>query len=666
MTVAISSTWAQSAVEEVTVVARKKQESLQEVPLAITALGTEQIERLNIRDVADVVNQDPSVQFDQGFTPSDTRVTIRGLSPTRGRPNVATLIDGIDISSEAISNAGGSLLINPRLIIVDAAQIEVVKGPQSALYGRNAFAGAVQYVTKDPSDQFESDVSVNVAEYGSRYLTAAIAGPVTDRFGYRISGLLWNEDGIYRNTLTGDKVGGGDGGGAALTLKWEPQDNLDFKLRLDYADDSFDAPAQANVPLNTVLDSPATASECYITPDQQLTGFLRDPQLAADCASSVATGNTNNTPAYELQNYFLNPNNSVRGLGQFDPVANQFQYNDMKVAAFAGRIPDADQLQIALSPNTRDGCLVNCDDYEGITREVVRGSLVANWALENVTFSSYTAFADAKTTTALDIDKDAVINDGSDPDCITQDCASIGFFQNSSNDLEMFSQELRAAFAVTDTLDATVGLYYWNEEITNEDRNNTFIMGGPQCFLGNLAAGYTDLAIDPFAAGLLGLDPDQQECGRTETPIAPWVDEGFNAHPGTTISRKTEHRSIYGQLDWQMTDSWNLNLEARYIDEDNTVTGPSMRPCWYDPDAESQDPQAPVTRPDRSTRLLSSDRVPFLCAAPTVAAIPHSRTASSGGRADLPLCRRFRTALLATTPTGRPRQPCDSRPVTTT
>ncbi len=582
---------AQEMPDEVVVVARKKAENLQEVPLAVTALTEEQLERLNIKDVADVVQQDPSVQFDQGFTPSDTRITIRGLSPTRGRPNVATLVDGVDISSEAISNAGGSLLINPRLIIVDARQIEVVKGPQSALYGRNAFAGAVQYVTKDPSETLTSEWSVEGAEGGAGYLTGVVSGPLTDTLGYRVSGLAWTEDGFYRNELTGGRVGGGEGAGVGLTLRWDVSDTLSFKLRTDYSDDEFAAPAQANVPLNSVLETPANASECFVDANG-LTGFLKDPRAEADCAARAGTGS--GTGAFALDSYFAAPGAGPLGLGSYDPVANAYQFNDMRVLAFTGKIPDADQLSIRLSPNTRDGCVANCGDYEGITREVFRSQLVGEWELDAVTLTSLSAFASADSSTALDIDKNALPNDGSDPTCVYQDCSSIGFFQNSSNSLKMFSQELRAGFSPTETLQLNAGIYYWHEKINNFDKNNTFTMAGPLCTLiENDTGGFDDISLDPGLSAFFGFAPEQYECGRTSTPIAPWVDDGFRAHPGTRISRKTEHVSFYGQVDWQLTDAWNLNLEARYVDEDNTVTGPSMRPCWYDPDAAVQDPMAP-------------------------------------------------------------------------
>jgi outer membrane cobalamin receptor len=131
--------------EEITVTARRREESLQEAPLSITAFGSEQIERAGIAGFGDVAKLTPSLVFDQDFGANDTRPSIRGLPATRGRPPVGILIDGIDVSSEAIATAGGGNLLNLRLL--DLERIEVVKGPQSALYGRVAFGGAVNYVT---------------------------------------------------------------------------------------------------------------------------------------------------------------------------------------------------------------------------------------------------------------------------------------------------------------------------------------------------------------------------------------------------------------------------------------------------------------------------------------------------------------------------------------
>ena len=137
-------------IEEITVTARKKEENLQDVAISVNAISSEMIERLGIKDLNDVTKMDPSLTFDRGFAPDDIRIAIRGIVNNRGRPVVATVVDGVDISSETLSTAGSSSLISPR--IIDVERIEVVKGPQIALYGRTAFAGAIQYVTKDASD----------------------------------------------------------------------------------------------------------------------------------------------------------------------------------------------------------------------------------------------------------------------------------------------------------------------------------------------------------------------------------------------------------------------------------------------------------------------------------------------------------------------------------
>jgi outer membrane receptor protein involved in Fe transport len=192
-----------------TVTARKTAESLQEVPLSITAIGAEEIDRLGINNLNQIAQQDTSVQFDEGFTPSDTRVTIRGLSPTRGRPNVATLVDGIDVGSEAVSNPGGSVLVNPRLL--DVERIEIEKGPQSALYGGSAFAGAIQYVTKDPAETLGSSVFADANNEEDKQIRGSVSVPLTDTLGMLINGYAWDSEGYYDNSVTGSPLGGGTG-----------------------------------------------------------------------------------------------------------------------------------------------------------------------------------------------------------------------------------------------------------------------------------------------------------------------------------------------------------------------------------------------------------------------------------------------------------------------
>ena len=161
-------------IEEVVVTTRKREENLQDIPLAVSAITAEQIQRQGINSLADVVQNQPSVKFDQSFGPADNRITVRGLSNTRGRSNVAFLIDGIAVTTENLISAGSGLLANRRLLS-DVERIEVVKGPQSALFGRSAFAGAISYITKEPGDEFEGRVNLDVGDYGRRTVDGGIS-----------------------------------------------------------------------------------------------------------------------------------------------------------------------------------------------------------------------------------------------------------------------------------------------------------------------------------------------------------------------------------------------------------------------------------------------------------------------------------------------------------
>ena len=129
----------------------------------MSAFSSDFIEKQGISTTQDVVNLVPGVQFDQSFSAADTRISIRGINNSRGRASVAMLVDGVDISGENVTAGGGGSLLNTRLFEIE--RIEIVKGPQSALYGRNAFAGAVNYVTKKPNmDAYEFKVDGEVAE----------------------------------------------------------------------------------------------------------------------------------------------------------------------------------------------------------------------------------------------------------------------------------------------------------------------------------------------------------------------------------------------------------------------------------------------------------------------------------------------------------------------
>ena len=171
--------------EEIVVTARKREESLQEIPLTVTAFDSAAIERNRIQDIIDVAKYTPGLTFDEGFVPQDSRPQIRGLPSDRGKPPVGILIDGIDVSSLSMLSGGGGMLANLRLL--DIERIEVVKGPQSALYGRTAFGGAINYISKKPGDNHERKLSADVGDYGQFEIKGSVSGPVNDKVSLGIN-----------------------------------------------------------------------------------------------------------------------------------------------------------------------------------------------------------------------------------------------------------------------------------------------------------------------------------------------------------------------------------------------------------------------------------------------------------------------------------------------
>ncbi len=273
---------ANAQIEEIVVTTRKRAENLQDVPIVIQALTAETIARKGIASIEDITKYTPGVSLEEGFTKQDTRITIRGLSPTRGRQNVAVLKDDIDLSSEAIATAGGSFFINPRLF--DVERIEVVKGPHSALYGRSAFAGAINYITKKPGDTFDANIGAEFGTHGKQEGRLSVSGPVvTDKLSIGVNAAAWNYNGEYKNTVTGRNVGGYDGAGGSATAVFKPNDVLKFTLRGEYSKDHFDTEARTFISPSAVsLTLPASAT--FLAPSGSTTAVIPYTGVIPDAA----------------------------------------------------------------------------------------------------------------------------------------------------------------------------------------------------------------------------------------------------------------------------------------------------------------------------------------------------------------------------------------------
>jgi outer membrane receptor protein involved in Fe transport len=221
--------------DEIVVSARKRDETLIDVPLTVTAVSAAQIEELGIRDSRDLALYTPGFSNVASFGRNSTeRPVIRGQSNILGDPNASYFVDGVYLSGSASNTETANL-----------ERIEVIKGPQAALYGRATFAGAINYVTRRPTETFEGRVNLTAGEFGQRDATAFASGPIIDgKLYYFVAGTHTEIAGFYDNPLDSrDDLGAEQTDAATVKLLWTPLEGLEVTGLVTYSEDQDAPPA---------------------------------------------------------------------------------------------------------------------------------------------------------------------------------------------------------------------------------------------------------------------------------------------------------------------------------------------------------------------------------------------------------------------------------------
>ncbi len=230
-------------IDEIVVTARKKEESLKEVPVTITAFSSDDIQAAGIRDLYDVAALTPGLSFFNAQGEFLAVPVIRGVAPTDifGENNAAIFVDGVFVSGREGLNFSQ----------LDLERIEIVKGPQSALYGRNAFSGAINYVTRKPTYEFEAKSDLTAGNDGRIGGSVSLSGPIFgDTLRGRISGLYNEFDGSYDNALGDQDIGGFRYRSWQGSLNWTPSDRFDVSASLYYSNDEIDDAVTVGVTAN--------------------------------------------------------------------------------------------------------------------------------------------------------------------------------------------------------------------------------------------------------------------------------------------------------------------------------------------------------------------------------------------------------------------------------
>lgn len=208
--------------EELIVTAQKRSQRIQDVPLSVTAYSGETLQELGIKQTTDLMFAVPGLNAITTQGDGNPTFTIRGIGlndfSTNNNPNVSVYVDDVILPYTPMLT--GSLF--------DVDRVEVLKGPQGTLYGRNTTGGAVKFVSRRPTDEPSANYRLDVGDYGLIETELGIGGPLSDTLSYRVAGIgTYRDRGWQTNIANNENVGKVKRGAMRAQLLWKPQEKLD-------------------------------------------------------------------------------------------------------------------------------------------------------------------------------------------------------------------------------------------------------------------------------------------------------------------------------------------------------------------------------------------------------------------------------------------------------
>lgn len=469
--VAANSTLAAGMLEEVVVTAEKREQNLQDAPVSIEVLTEAGIENQGIVDITSLFAAIPGVQgYEAPSSRGNVSFSLRGIGT--GNPNSvssdpanAMYIDGVYLG-KATGNGVDAM---------DLERIEVLKGPQGTLYGRNSIGGAINFITKKPGEELGAKVKVSAGDYGYEAANVRFDVPLSDNLGMAVSGYTRKRDDLYDNSNTSlDGFENLDRSGHRLSLRFTPSDNL--SIDYSYSHDELDEHSQmmdvvgfnprapgvvaaAGFPSAVAVDSAERAQTVGV-----LAGYVaqyRDYGLLPNVPQvNTFLGWADDFIAWT--NDELSSVNSKPGLGSSDMSSRATNDVDAHSLTVSYKIEDMGafgDVEFKSITGTREATALNSADLDGINNAniitdlplLTIGGLFFDDVVPN-NIGIYSIDGAAEFGLALKM-VDAIEERGSAP-----------VFNNYSvTDHEQFSQELQMVGS-TDTLDYAVGLYYYDDE----------------------------------------------------------------------------------------------------------------------------------------------------------------------------------------------------------
>ena len=238
--------------DTVTITAQKREQAAQDTGVVVSALSGDDLETLGVESLDDISDFVPNASFQQIFGPQNVNVTIRGLSlvdfNANARSPASVYVDEVFQSSNVMLG----------LQLFDLERVEVLRGPQGTLFGRNSTAGAVSVITRKPTQEADGYLKASAGSYQMMSLEGAIGGGISDQLSGRASFLMHRQgEGFYDNTVSGRDIGSVDYGSGRAQLLWEPSEAWEFLLKAHASYDTSDVQPFVHGATGTATGNPA-------------------------------------------------------------------------------------------------------------------------------------------------------------------------------------------------------------------------------------------------------------------------------------------------------------------------------------------------------------------------------------------------------------------------
>lgn len=224
--------------EEVVVEARRRRENLQDVPISITALSAEDMETFHLGNSTELQNHVPNLTINGAFGATNPQIFIRGVGNNDYNDNAGATV-GVYLDGVFLNAPAGKLLQ-----MFDLESVQVLRGPQGTLFGKNNTAGAISFDSVKPGKVMAGQASMTIGNYGQRDLEAALTLPISEQLSSRVAVNTRNSSGWGETHDTQDrslgKIGGIDEFAGRVQLQWQPSESTDVLLNLNYSETNDD------------------------------------------------------------------------------------------------------------------------------------------------------------------------------------------------------------------------------------------------------------------------------------------------------------------------------------------------------------------------------------------------------------------------------------------